>query len=169
MREVICRAITVLILLFPGLQIAAAQEEMDSSSEVLEFFYELFEDVAFGYDQIEAAGWIMLIDGEYFFQKWPRSDEKYLQRWTFTVPNGVVAIAHTHATSDIQKPSDHDIALAKKIDLPIYTICRAGIWKADEKGIVTKIKPANWFKEMKAKAREEKARQKKEAAFRRKT
>jgi hypothetical protein len=41
-----------------------------------------------------------------------------------TRTRGVVAIAHTHPTSDIQKPSDKDLALAKAIKLPIYTLCR---------------------------------------------
>src|SRR5262245_55236330 len=135
MKEVL-RSTIIVLLLFSGLQIAAAQEDIDSSSDVLQFFYELFDDVAFGYDKIEAAGWIMLINDEYCLQKWPRSDEKYMQKWSFQMPRGVVAIAHTHATGDIQKPSDHDIALAKELDLPVYTICRAGIFKADTKGVV---------------------------------
>jgi proteasome lid subunit RPN8/RPN11 len=155
MREVICSAITVFSLLFSGLQIEAT-EELDSSPEVLNFFYQLFDDSAFGYDQTEEAGWIIAINGEYFLQKWPRRGEEYMQVWNASAPPHVVAIAHTHATSDIQKPSENDIALAKRIDLPVYTICRAGIWKADGEGVVVKIKPVNWFKEMKAKARAEK-------------
>jgi len=98
----------------------------------------------------------MLINGEYFLQKWPRTQEKYMRMWHGLIPRGVVGIAHTHATSDIQKPSKADISLAKRLHLPVYVICMAGIWKVDEEGTVTKIKPLNWFKEMKAKARMEK-------------
>jgi hypothetical protein len=159
MREVMRCTVTAILLLFAGFLIAETEEEMDSSSEVLKLFYQLYDDSSFGYDQTEEAGWILFINGEYFLQKWPESEAKYMQIWTGPAPLGTVAIAHTHPTSDIQKPSDKDIALAKRIDIPVYTICRAGIFKADKKGIVTKIKPLNWFKEIRSKLKAEKANQ----------
>ena len=135
---------------------AETEEDLDSSAEVLKLFFELFNDVGLGYDQTEAAGWIIFVNGEYFLQKWPRANEKYMQVWSQPIPDKAVAIAHTHPTSDIQKPSDADIKLAERLKIPVYTICRAGIWKAHSDGLVKKTNPLNWFKELKAKAREEK-------------
>jgi hypothetical protein len=159
MREVMRNTLTAILLLFSGFQIAETAEELDSSSEVLKLFFQLFDDVSFGYDQTEAAGWILFINDEYFLEKWPRVNEEYMQIWTGPIPGGAVAIAHTHPTSDIQKPSEADIALAKRINLPVYTICRSGIFKANKDGVVVKIKPLNWFKELKAKAKVEKAKE----------
>ena len=76
-----------------------------------------------------------------------------MQEWNRGLPSGALALAHTHPTRDIQKPSKHDIALAKRINIPVYTICRGGIWKATPGGAIIKILPLNWFKEMKANKR----------------
>ncbi|HSE39537.1 MAG TPA: hypothetical protein VLH08_02125 [Acidobacteriota bacterium] len=150
MKEV-TRIVLVLFLLSLGTQNAGTEENFDTSEQVLDHFFELFSDSAFGYEQTESAGWIIQWNEQYILSKWPKMDEKYKQVWNQLIPEGVVAIAHTHPTSDIQKPSDKDVALAKAIKLPVYTICKAGIFKASPDGAITRIQPRDWFKPLKEK------------------
>jgi hypothetical protein len=154
MKEVMRGLVFATILLFLHVQNAKTEENFDSSPEILNYFFELFSDAAFGYDPDEAAGWILQSPIGYSLYKWPKSKEKSVQRFN-GLPVGAVALAHTHPTKDIQKPSDQDVSIAREIKIPVYTICRAGIWKINPDGVIVKIQPLNWFKEMKAKKKAE--------------
>lgn len=153
MKEVTRHLLIMSFIMLAGIQIAGTEEDLDNSSEVKNYFYELFSNVGFGYDSTEAAGWILRREKGYRLVKWAFSDEKSMQVWNRGLPSGAVALAHTHPNKDIQRPSKHDIALAKRINIPVYTICRGGVWKATPDGVITKILPLNWFKEMKANKR----------------
>jgi hypothetical protein len=77
-------------------------------------------------------------------------NENFKQVWNRPIPNGAIAIAHTHAANDIQEPSLKDASTAKKIKLPIYMISRGGIWKVTFEGIINRIDGYNWHKKVKA-------------------
>jgi hypothetical protein len=154
MKEVMRGLVFATILLFINAQTAKTEDELDTSPEVLNYSFELFSDAAFGYDSDEAAGWILGSRIGYSLYKWPKSKEKSVQRFN-GLPVDAVALLHTHPTKDIQKPSDQDVSIAREIKIPVYTICRAGIWKINPDGVIVKIQPLNWFKEMKAKKKAE--------------
>jgi hypothetical protein len=154
MKEVMRGLVFATILLFLHVQNAKTEDELDTSPEVLNYSFELFSDAAFGYDPDEAAGWILQSQIGYSLHKWPKSKEKSVQRFN-GLPVAAVALLHTHPTKDIQKPSDQDVSIAREIKIPVYTICRAGIWKINPDGVIVKIQPLNWFKEMKAKKKAE--------------
>ena len=138
------------ILLFTQVQNAKTEDELDNSPEVLSYFFELFSDVNFGNNFNESAGWILRREQGYRLHKWSKSNEQSIQRFN-GLPVGAVALAHTHPTRDIQRPSNQDVSIAKQTKIPVYTICKMGIWKSMPDGTTIKIKPRNWFKEMKAK------------------
>lgn len=156
------RNVLFFFLLFVGTQNAKTEETMDTSELVLDHFFELFSDAAFGYEQSESAGWIVQWNEHYILSKWPKMDQKRKHVWSQIVPDGVIAVAHTHPTRDIQKPSDQDISLAKTIKLPVYTICKGGIFKTDADGLITQIQPKDWYKPLKTQKLAESERNKQE-------
>lgn len=159
MKEVMRSFMFAAILVLLQVQDAKPEDVLDSSTEVLNYFFELFSDARFGSDYIESAGWILRSERGYRLHKWPKSLEKSIQRFN-GLPVGAAALAHTHPNSDIQNPSNQDVSTAKTIKIPVYTICRSGIWKILPDGTIVKIKPLNWFKEMKKAKKESEANQK---------
>lgn len=63
------------------------------------------------------------------------------QQWRDKISFGVddLAIFHTHPNSSLDKPSQNDVAAAKKIGKVIYVSSRTGLWKVDASGKVTQI------------------------------
>lgn len=54
----------------------------------------------------------------------------YSASWKGPVPNGVIAVIHTHP-SDRPVPSAQDRAEAKRLGVPFYVVSRAGLCVAD--------------------------------------
>jgi hypothetical protein len=108
--------------------------------------YRLWEEAGFGGVAVERAAWVLAVDaGHVRWQAWP--DEKYCLRahWKGPVPAGAVAIVHTHPTVADPKPSPQDVETARRIGLPVYTVSRAGIWKAEPGGVVVAVDDERWW------------------------
>jgi hypothetical protein len=43
------------------------------------------------------------------------------------------------------KPSPQDVETARRIGLPVYTVSRAGIWKAEPGGVVVAVDDERWW------------------------
>jgi hypothetical protein len=120
----------VLVLLFDNypshaeLNDEQSKDELCRSPEILSFFYHLYRKSGYGNDSTERAAWIFCENDSYSWLEWPAYNENFKQVWNRPIPNGAIAIAHTHAAHAIQKPSLYDASTAKKIKLTIYTISR---------------------------------------------
>ncbi len=130
---------------------AFAEQEIVSQPEVLNMMYRLWADSGFGKDpnRTERAAWIVNDSpNRYRCIRWPRSAERNREFWYAEIPQNSIAQIHTHTDKVDPRPAAHDIKLAKRIRIPIYTISSGGIWIADRNGIVKKICGSEWYKNL---------------------
>ena len=59
----------------------------------------------------------------------------------------MVAAVHTHPPSVDPKPSKGDALVAARLNIPIYTISRKGIWKISPDGTIIQEAKRHWQKE----------------------
>jgi hypothetical protein len=112
-------------------------------------FYTLWKKSFFGKhpDHVETGAWIRSNpDLGYEFLLWEITPERERVSWHEQIPNDVLAQAHTHPDNVEAKPSSPDQAIAKKLNIPVYTISRRGIWKADPDGTVVQVADKHWYK-----------------------
>src|SRR3990172_1688315 len=80
--------------------------------------------------QRENATWIVVnSQGEYESKDWYHTPQRRKQEWDGPLPHQAVALAHTHPDHLDPKPSEQDGSVARKIQIPLYTLTRKGIWK----------------------------------------
>jgi hypothetical protein len=97
----------------------------------------------------ERAAWIQYnVKNGYEFLWWPEPSTMTLEyvpsiRWKGKVPSNVIALAHTHPKNP--KPSQKDTLVAKKLNIPIYTISQRGIWKVAADGTLTMVANQHWY------------------------
>lgn len=109
--------------------------ELMDNRDVEAHAFRLFEASGFGSAPTEHSMWVVSEDGKYNFVMWPWSAEPGKERWKGPLPQGAVAVVHTHPTAKSERPSpgDHDLADGKqdsRIRMPVYVLHRNGIWKA---------------------------------------
>jgi len=80
--------------------------------------------------------------------RWPRSAERNKELWKGPVPLSTIAQVHTHTDQADPKPAGKDVALAKQIGIPVYTVSRSGIWVAKPDGTVHQLSGPVWYKTM---------------------
>lgn len=100
------------------------------------------------FDQMEAAAFIVQnADGTCSAVSWAANTAGVrTARFVGEIPPGTIAIAHTHPfTAEV--PSRGDIAQAKRIGLPIYTISQWSLYVAEPSGdVVPLIVRHNWLR-----------------------
>ena len=83
------------------------------------------------FDQREVAAFIVKDDkGLISCLMWPHSAALRSEHYLGVIPNGTVAIAHTHPLRAAE-PSRGDVAESKRIGLPIYVITRWCLYAVD--------------------------------------
>ena len=108
--------------------------------------YRLWEEAGFGGEARERAAWVLAVDaGHVRWQAWPDGRRYLRARWTGPIPADAVAIVHTHPAVVDPRPSPQDIETARRIGMPVYTVSRAGIWKAEPDGLVVAVDDARWW------------------------
>ena len=109
--------------------------------------YRLWEEAGFGGEARECAAWVLAVDASHVrWQPWP-DGRGYLQaHWKGPVPAGAVAIVHTHPAVVDPRPSSRDIETARRLGVPVYTVSRAGIWKAGPDGHVVAVGDKDWWR-----------------------
>lgn len=130
------------ILNFPETKIADCR--------IFNLFYDLWKASRFVKVSLsfERAAWIQYdAKNGYEFLWWPEPSTMTLEyvpsvRWKGKVPSNVIALAHTHRKNP--KPSQKDTLVAKKLNIPIYTISRSGIWKVAADGTLTMVANQHW-------------------------
>lgn len=80
---------------------------------------------------------------------WPATSNYRSHAFHGVVPGHVVALVHTHPPKADEKPSEEDIATARRSGLPVYVLTRRYIYAADPASgaIVPVIDGRNWVGE----------------------
>lgn len=113
--------------------------------------YRLWEAARFGQDVSESAAWVLKDDaGRLRWLAWPAEQRVRRAEWGGPVPADAVAIAHTHPTAGDPKPSPEDVATARRLGVPVYTVSRSGIWKAVPDGSIVPVDDSRWWSGCKA-------------------
>jgi len=113
---------------------------------VLSALQDLAHRGAYQTDQTEVAAFLVRdANGVITSVMWPHSANRRSEHFEGMIPAGTVAIAHTHPLQADQHPSGGDIALAKKIGLPIYVVTRRNLYVVDSSGVVIELLTrTNW-------------------------
>jgi hypothetical protein len=108
--------------------------------------FRLWVEAGFGGQARELAAWVLAVDADHVrWQTWPDGRQYIRAHWSGRVPGSAVAIVHTHPNVVDPKPSFQDIETARRLGLPVYTVSRAGIWKARPDGLVVAVFDARWW------------------------
>ena len=120
------RSIAILIALIAYAQPADAESANDPV--VRQFFWSLMQQNRYGFTETEGAAFVTRsADGQIEFIHWP-SDRPHRATWKGKVPQGVIAIVHTHPNW-IPDPSLVDARTAKLRRIPVYVVTRGRIMK----------------------------------------
>lgn len=91
--------------------------------------------------RIEAAAFLVRErDESWTLIPWPATNLELEQSFTGAIPEGTIAIVHTHPFQKV-RPSAHDLVESKRLGLPIYVISFWQIWVADVSGRGSPITP----------------------------
>jgi proteasome lid subunit RPN8/RPN11 len=118
--------------------------------------YRLWAAADFGNTPHERAAWIVPEPEGMRWMNWPNGRRFLTAQWKGPAPAGAVAIVHTHPVMVDPKPSEQDIATARQLGVPVYTVSRSGIWKAEPDGSIVPVDDARWWSACRSGACEEK-------------
>jgi hypothetical protein len=103
--------------------------ELAIAPEVLPLLWQMLGDAGFGFRHTEQAGFIVRKPGgQLTLVRWPDAGEPDTSRWAGKLPDGAIAIVHTHPNWE-PLPSKIDIRTAQRSHLPVYVITRNEISK----------------------------------------
>jgi hypothetical protein len=146
MRNVLIVLVALTAFFFFAGAVNAVEEEIELTCETMDQFYTLWSDSWFGEDPTrEKSAWLIRnSESTYHWMRWPSSREWKKERWKGEVPANLVAQVHTHPVGTDPKPSFKDHIFSRKVNAPLYTVSRKGIWKINPHGKVIKIAGSNW-------------------------
>lgn len=99
-------------------------------------------------DEYERAAFIVReADGTVSVLHWPNAQLFRTARWTGPVPEGVVAIIHSHPRKR-PKPSRQDAVEARRLQLPFYVVSRASLWVVEPSGRVRSARILPWLRDI---------------------
>ncbi len=105
----------------------------------------LLRQAAFGLSEVETAAWLVQQpDGRELLVPWPPASLQRTHSWRRPLPPGTVALLHTHPASGTARPSVRDREVARRLRLPVYTISRWAIYRADPDGAVSGLASPCW-------------------------
>jgi RHS repeat-associated protein len=127
-------------------------DAVTSDPMVREYFFDLWRQAGYGKRETERAAWITKDPqtGQFGCAKWPWTADYRSETWGGPLPQGTVALAHTHPDTTSPKPSTSgdksDAIAARDTNHPVYTITRGGIWKIEPNGTITMEVGPDWKK-----------------------
>lgn len=128
-----------------GADPAAINASLLEHAPIIVAFAELVARSGYGRFDIEQAAFVRLLpDGTFAAHPWP--SHRGFQRATFTgaIPEGTVAIAHTHPLG-IPRPSRHDLELAARLGIAVLVLTPRDITLVGPDGaIVTLLRNKPW-------------------------
>ena len=113
------------------------------TERVLPLAHELFK--AHGPEEnVETAAFIVRgKDGSLAMHYWPRQFRYRTASWEGPVPEGVIAIIHTHPSTR-PEPSPRDYDEARRLQMPFYVVTRGALCVADPRAGVSCIRSVPW-------------------------
>jgi hypothetical protein len=106
-----------------GPQVSQPSEVMRDPS-VLRQAWDLLRSAQYGNTEREHAAFVVLdSDGQYRFVPWPWGAEYLKATYQGTIPDGTVAVVHTHPNRQ-PFPSVEDTLLAERMRIPVYVLTR---------------------------------------------
>jgi hypothetical protein len=102
----------------------------------------LLERARFGLAPYETAAWVVRDGGGTTLREWRFSGVAEKASWSGPAPDGALAVVHTHPRAADPRPSSGDVALARRLGLPVYTLTRGGLWAARADGTIRLEAPA---------------------------
>lgn len=103
----------------PG--VAYPMEAMLKSREVADEFAHLVQLAGYGKRSDERAAFLVLDNGHIRLETWPASNAYHAAAWSGRIPEGTVAIAHTHPQA-FPDASVHDRSEAQRLGIPIFVL-----------------------------------------------
>ena len=122
------------------------EEELEINCEVLDQFYTLWSESRYGEDPtLEKSAWVIRdSDGDNELMHWPSTRKWRMEVWKGSIPDNVIAQAHTHPVKTDPRPSAKDHIFSRSVNAPLYTVSRKGIWMVTPDGTVQKVAGSNW-------------------------
>ena len=115
------------------------------NADVRHGFAALVRESAYGWRADERAAFLVLDAGQLRLVEWPARNQYHAVRWEGAIPNGTVAIAHTHP---LRQPmaSAHDCSEAQRLGIPIFVLTRESVVLIDPRdGEQDVIGGAGWL------------------------
>jgi len=108
-------------------------------------FVELLQQGGYGWFKTERAAFIIRqANGGYRFAVWPFMHKELEADYGGTIPEGLVAIVHTHPNT-AKKPSAGDCETARRLGTPVYVLTANNIYVATSRGeIVAVVANSSW-------------------------
>ena len=101
--------------------------------DVASAFDALLRKSAYGQLGEERAGFLVIDGGRFHLEMWPPSHQFHAEEWHGHVPEGTVAVIHTHPPAQ-PLPSPHDCAEAQRVGIPMLVVTSGSVALATEDG-----------------------------------
>jgi hypothetical protein len=89
--------------------------------QIRPLLWQLVSDGGLGFRHMEETGFLVVHDGRFTVVRWPAPGEAETGRWYGALPDGAIAIVHTHPAAE-PMPSRTDIQTALRTGLPVYVL-----------------------------------------------
>jgi hypothetical protein len=117
-----------------ALAASISQPEVICDAKVLARSRQLLQQSRYGYDDRERAAWIVRApNGALDTVTWPYGAAAYEATFTGSMPDGSIAIIHTHPNRS-PYPSGGDEDLARRKRITVYVLTHSGITGTDGNG-----------------------------------
>ena len=136
------RTLIVLVTLLGSMNAPAADATIDTRAIALS--WELLRTAGYGRSAREHSAFLVAsANGELQLVRWRGEATSMSATYRGTIPNGTVAIVHTHP-KDLPNPSDGDVALARKLNLPVYVLTRTSITRTNGGRTMERVAAGDW-------------------------
>jgi hypothetical protein len=129
----------------PGVAYPVSERIMQNR-EVTSGFATLVKNAGYGRRADEQAGFLVVDDAGHFrVVSWPVSNRHHAQEWRGAIPDGTIAVAHTHP---VESPyaSVHDCDEARRLGMPIFVLTPESVVLIDARnGLPQPIARRGWL------------------------
>lgn len=143
-------AVGFVLFLSCSMDSVRASEQIEITCEILDEFYALWSESRYGEDpMLEKSAWIIRTsNGESELVEWPSTYRWKMEVWKGSIPENVIAQAHTHPVKTDPRPSTKDRMFSQYVNTPLYTVSRKGIWMVRPDGTTNKVAGSDWYIEL---------------------
>lgn len=126
-------AVAIGLLLLAGT--AHSSDHLECQDGFVTQAWDLLKMASYGQSQYEQAAFIIRDpSGAERFARWPFQHQASEATYAQAMPSNAIAIIHTHPNR-VPLPSDHDVRLAARLQLPVFVVTRTMIARTDGRGV----------------------------------